>query len=97
MSSPKAHARKQAEALEAALVHLYLDASARRLLEQDPEALARELALDAEQTDALAAIDRAGLALMAESLAHKRAGGEERQRARAPWRRWLQAARQRFG
>ena len=76
MSSPR---------FEALLARLYVDAELRRRFLADPRAAAREAGLDPADAEALARIDRAGLALAARSFAAKRAA---RGRGRRWWRWW---------
>ena len=63
-----------AAALEAFLARLYVDERARARFLAAPVEEARRAGLDDEQCRALAAIDRQGLALAAQSFAHKRRG-----------------------
>ena len=59
-------------AFEAFLARLYVDAEARRRFLADPRAEAAGADLGADEIEALVDIDRVGLALAAESYAHKR-------------------------
>ena len=70
-------------AFEAFLARLYVDADFRAAFLADPIGVARAQALDETEGAALAAIDRQGLRLAADSFAHKRAAGAKRRR-RAP-------------
>lgn len=79
MSSPR---------FEAFLARLYVDAELRRRALEDPHAVAWEAGLDAGEADALARIDRAGLALATRSFAAKRAHAPGRRR-RLGWLGWL--------
>jgi uncharacterized protein (UPF0276 family) len=63
----------RADVPEAALAQLYVDARVRARFLSDPVAVAVELGLGPTQAAAFARIDRAGLALAAESFARKRA------------------------
>jgi hypothetical protein len=63
-----------AAALEAFLARIYVDERARARFLAAPLDEARRAGLDEEQCRALAAIDRQGLALAADSFAHKRRG-----------------------
>lgn len=60
-------------AFEAFLARLYVDAELRAAFLADPAGVARAAALTEEEVAALAAIDRHGLVLAANSFAHKRA------------------------
>ena len=60
-------------AFEAFLARLYTDAALRAAFLTDPVAVARDAALNESEVAALEAIDRQGLALAANSFAHKRA------------------------
>ena len=62
-------------AFEAFLARIYTDAEARARFLADPAGEARRAGLSDEESAALASVDRAGLALAAESFARKRAGG----------------------
>jgi hypothetical protein len=73
-----------AQALEAFLARLYTDEELRREFLATPLAVARRAGLDAAQAAALAAVDRAGLELAAQSIARKRAQHE----GTRPRRRW---------
>jgi uncharacterized protein (UPF0276 family) len=59
--------------MEALLARLYVDATLRASALADPQETARRSGLTAEESDAFARLDRHGLALAAESFAHKRA------------------------
>jgi len=61
-----------AQRLEAALALLYTDEQAREAFCAAPRAWARGLGLDEGEVEALAAIDRDGLAMAARSYAAKR-------------------------
>lgn len=67
-------------AFEAYLAKIYTDAAERTQLLADPRARAAAVGLSPEEIDALAAIDRDGLALAAASFSRKRAqaGGRGR-------------------
>ncbi len=60
-------------AFEEFLARLYTDAELRAAFLADPAGVARSAALTDAEIAALAAIDRQGLALAANSFAHKRA------------------------
>jgi hypothetical protein len=62
-----------AVALEALLARLYTDANARREFLADPRGMARSCGVAEADLDAIAAIDRVGLELAAESYSLKRA------------------------
>ena len=62
-----------AQTLEAVLAHLYTDAAARRDFLGDPRGAAARAGLDPVEVDGLAAIDRVGLELAADSFEKKRA------------------------
>jgi hypothetical protein len=62
-----------ARTLEAFLARLYTDAALRREFLAEPLAAARRAGLKEREAAALAAIDRTGLELAAESYARKRA------------------------
>lgn len=66
--------------LEAFLARLYTDAELRARFLADPAREAERAGFGADEREALAAIDRDGLVLAAESFAAKRAG-----RARRSW------------
>ena len=59
---------------ETFLARLYVDAKARERFLADPRGEAQRAGLTVEQVDALAAIDRDGLALAARSFERKRLG-----------------------
>jgi len=61
-----------AAAVEAFLARIYSDATERARFLADPRGAALSAGLDAQEAEALAAIDRGGLALTAKSLASKR-------------------------
>ena len=63
-----------ARAMEAFLARLYTDGELRRAFLARPEAAAREAGLDEQAVRSLAAIDREGLELAADSYDTKRAG-----------------------
>jgi len=65
-------------AFEAFLARLYVDARLRAAFLADPTGVARAAALTEEEVAALAAIDRQGLELAANSFAHKRAAKSRR-------------------
>ncbi|WP_395021713.1 hypothetical protein [Dongia sp.] len=77
-------------ALESYLARLYTDAAARARFTADPEGEAAQAGLSAPECAALAACDRVGLEMAAESFGHKRA---RHGRRRLPWHRrvlrWL--------
>jgi hypothetical protein len=60
-------------ALETFLARLYTDAAARRRFNADPQGEAARAGLSAAECQALAACDRVGLEMAAESFGHKRA------------------------
>jgi hypothetical protein len=67
-------------AFEAFLARLYVDREFRAAFLADQTAVARAAALDDDEVAALAAIDRPGLLLAADSFAHKRAQKTRRPR-----------------
>ena len=71
---PRKAARVSRPALEAFLARLYVDDAFRAAFLADPGAAAKNGGLTAAEAAALEAIDREGLALAAESFAHKRNG-----------------------
>jgi hypothetical protein len=73
-----------AMALESFLARLYTDAAARRRFDADPEGEARRAGLSAAECQSLAACDRVGLELAAESFGQKRA---QRRKLRTPFYR----------
>lgn len=75
-----------ARAFEALLARLYTDEQARRDFLTDPRGTAARAGLEPSEIDSLAAIDRVGLELSAESFARKRATRGPR---RSAWRRRL--------
>jgi len=64
-------------AFEAFLARLYTDAALRAAFLADPTAVARDAALNESEVAALGTIDRQGLALAANSFAHKRAAKKD--------------------
>lgn len=70
--APAAGAAAEAQALEAFLARLYTDAALRQRFLTDPRAEAKSAGLPEATAQALAAIDRDGLVLTAESLAQRR-------------------------
>lgn len=73
MPPPSAGTVAEAQALEAFLARLYTDAALRHRFLADPRAEALRAGLPGATAQALAAIDRDGLVLTAESLAQRRA------------------------
>lgn len=71
-----------ARALEAFLARLYTDAALRGAFLAEPAAVARAAGLDEEAVQALAHVDREGLALAADSFARKRAAHAGKRRAK---------------
>ena len=71
-------------ALETYLARLYTDAAARRKFSADPGGEARRAGLSTAECRALAACDRVGLEMAAESFGHKRA---QHRKPRAPFYR----------
>jgi hypothetical protein len=63
-------------AFEAFLARIYTDRAARERFLADPEGEARRAGLSPREVAALASVDRAGLALAAESFALKRGARE---------------------
>ena len=83
-----------ARALEALLARIYVDAEQRARFLADPRAFALAAGLNAQQADALAGIDRAGLALTAKTFAHKRERAVRAQQSGVGlWRRLLARVR----
>jgi hypothetical protein len=80
-----------ARVFEAFLARLYTDEQARRDFLTDPRGTAARVGLEPSEIDSLAAIDRVGLELSAESFAGKRAARGPR---RSAWRRRLSALAQ---
>ena len=77
-------------AFEAFLARLYVDAATRAEFLADPRGSAAAAGLTAEECEALARIDRAGLELVAESISRKRASHTPRRSRR--WKlRWDRA------
>ena len=58
--------------LEAFLARIYVDAEAREKFLRDPDAVALDAGLSAEEIEAVKEIDQVGLELIAESLARKK-------------------------
>ena len=73
-----------AAAVELLLARLYTDAAFRRRFLSAPEQTARQAGLDDVEAQALAAIDRAGLELAAQSYGHKRAAHAGRRHGKWP-------------
>lgn len=76
--------RSPAQACEYLLARLFTDADFRARFRRDPQAVGRELGLDALALAALERTDWVGLDLAARSYARKRAGHAGRKRGR--WR-----------
>jgi hypothetical protein len=67
-------------AFEAFLARIYVEAEARARFLADPRGEAARAGLDAAEEEALAAIDRVGLRLAADSFARKRSASTPRPR-----------------
>ena len=77
--------RSSAQACEELLARLYTDARFRARFMQDPQAVGRELGLDAEALASLERTDWVGLELAARSYSHKREAGAGRKRGWWPF------------
>jgi putative modified peptide len=71
-----------AQACEDLLARLFTDAEFRSQFQRDPQAVGRELGLDAAELVALTRIDWTGLELAASSYTHKR---DARARGKRRW------------
>ena len=73
-------------AFEAFLARLYVEEDTRERFLADPRGAAAAAGLSLDECQALEGIDRIGLALAADSFAHKRQSQRKHGRS---WRRWL--------
>ena len=75
--------------LEAVLARIYTDAAERARFLADPRAYALACGLDPQQASALEQIDRAGLALAAQTFTHKRGAADRSAGTRVRLSRWF--------